>query len=414
MSDGQYYDALETRKEPERNAALFEALRSQISGAMSAAPGWAKQLDGFDAASITSREALAQLPVLRKTALKTLQEACPPFGGFVASDWGEVGRVFMSPGPIFEPEGRGKVWWGVARALYAAGGRPGDLVHNAFAYHMTPAGHMFENGAQALGCAVFPAGGGNTDMQVEAISALKPRGYTGTPDFLKILLDKADELGVDVSCLKFGLVSGAALPPSLRQELDNRNVPVVQCYGTAELGIVAYESEAQDGMIVNEDYLVEIVRPGTGDPAGEGEVGEVVVTRLNADYPMIRFATGDLSAILPGPSPCGRTNMRIKGWMGRADQTTKVRGMFVHPEHVAEVAKDFAGIDKLRFVVSRDNEQDVLSVKVESTKSDANLAEKIADKVRAVCKVRGEVEFVDLGSLPNDGIVIADERTYDG
>jgi len=413
MSDGQYYDALETREGAERDAALFDALRTQVSGAMSAAPGWAKQLDDIDPESITSRAALADLPVLRKSVLKTLQEASPPFGGFVTSDWGDVGRVFMSPGPIFEPEGCGKDWWGVARALYAAGGRPSDLIHNAFAYHMTPAGHMFENGAQALGCAVFPAGGGNTDMQVEAISALKPRGYTGTPDFLKILLDNADELGVDVSCLQYGLVSGAALPPSLRQELGNRDVPVVQCYGTADLGIVAYESSAQEGMIVNEDYIVEIVRPGTSDPVDEGVVGEVVVTRLNADYPMIRFATGDLSAVLPGASPCGRTNMRIKGWMGRADQTTKVRGMFVHPEHAAVVAKSVDGIEKLRFLVSRKNEQDVLTVMVESTKSDANLAEKIADKVRAVCKVRGEVEFVAPGSLPNDGIVIADERTYE-
>jgi phenylacetate-CoA ligase len=272
---------------------------------------------------------------------------------------------------------------------------------------------MFENGAQALGCAVFPAGGGNSDMQVEAIAALKTRGYTGTPDFLKILLDKADELGADVSCLQFGLVSGAALPPSLREELDNRNVPVVQCYGTADLGIVAYETSAQEGMIINEDYIVEIVRPGTGDPVDDGVVGEVVVTRLNADYPMFRFATGDLSAVMPGVSPCGRTNMRIKGWMGRADQTTKVRGMFVHPEHVAEVAKSVEGIDKIRFVVSRDNEQDVLTVKVESTESSSDLTEKIADIVRAICKVRGEIEFVKLESLPNDGVVIADERIYD-
>jgi phenylacetate-coenzyme A ligase PaaK-like adenylate-forming protein len=413
MGDGQYYDALETRESQEREVALFDALRAQIADACVAAPGWVKQLDGVVAEKITTREALSQLPLLRKSSLKQFQQDAPPFGGFVTSSPGDVARIFMSPGPIFEPEGKDDDWWGVARALYAAGARPGDLIHNSFAYHMTPAGHMFENGAHALGCCVIPAGVGNTEMQVEAIAALKSRGYSGTPDFLKVLLDKADELGTDISCLQIGLVSGAALPPSLRGELGERGVNVVQCYGTAELGIVAYESTAREGMIINENYLVEIVVPGTGDPVEEGEIGEVVVSRINRDYPMIRFATGDLSAVLSGLSPCGRTNMRIKGWMGRADQTTKVKGMFVHPEHVAEIAKSVEGIDRVRFVVTRDNEQDVLTVKVESTSGGSELSDEVSAMVRSVCKVRGTIAFVAPGSLPKDGIVIADERKYE-
>jgi phenylacetate-CoA ligase len=316
----------------------------------------------------------------------------------------------MSPGPIFEPEGQGSDWWGCARALYAAGIRRGDIVHNSFAYHLTPGGFILESGAHALGCAVIPGGVGNTEQQVEAIAHYKPRGYTGTPDFLKVLLDAAAKTGKDVSSLKHGLVSGAALPGSLRKELDQRGVAVLQCYATAELGVIAYESAARDGMIVNETVIVEIVRPGTGGPVAEGEVGEVVVTSFNLDYPMIRLATGDLSAILPGRSPCGRTNMRIKGWMGRADQTAKVKGMFVHPEQVAEIGKCHPELGRLRLVVTREGEQDAMTLIAECGVPGAGLADGVTETLHSVTKLRGKVQLVAPGSLPNDGKVIADER----
>lgn len=413
MNDMNHFDELETRRQDARDTAFFAALGAQLKSAKSLAPFWAEQLKDMNPDTVLSRADLAGLPVLRKTELMDLQKADMPFGGLATVSYGEIGRVFMSPGPIFEPEGKDPDWWGVARALYAAGGRPGDLIHNTFAYHMTPAGHMFENGALAMGCTVFPAGTGNTDQQVEAINLLKPRGYTGTPDFLKVLLDRADTLKLDISSIQFALVSAAALPQTLRLELGERGVPTVQCYGTAELGIVAYEAHDCPGMIVNEDYIVEIVQPGTGDPVAEGDVGEVVVTRLNNDFPMLRFATGDLSAVLPGKSPCGRSNMRIKGWMGRADQTTKVKGMFIRPEQVAAVARAHDQIGRIRFVVTRENEQDVLTVKAEKVTDTPCNADAVEETVQSVCKIRGAVEFVAAGSLPNDGIVIADERSYD-
>jgi phenylacetate-coenzyme A ligase PaaK-like adenylate-forming protein len=407
----EFYDSLETRDPQSREREFFAQLPGTIANAMQA-PGWARQLAGIDPKSVTSRKALAALPVLRKADLKELQQKNPPFGGFAVTPPGKARRLLMSPGPIFEPEGHGKDWWGAARALHAAGFRPGDIVHNAFAYHLTPGGFILESGAHALGCAVIPGGIGNTEQQVEAIAVLKPNGYTGTPDFLKILLDIAQKLGKDASSLKRGLVSGAALPSSLRQELASRGVDVLQSYATAELGVIAYESSACEGMIVNETVLVEIVRPGTGDPVVDGEVGEVVVTSFNRDYPMIRLATGDLSAVLAGQSPCGRTNLRIKGWMGRADQTTKVKGMFVHPGQVAEIAKRHPELGRLRLAVGREAEQDVMTLYAECHGAREGLDETVAASLQAVTKLRGHVKLVEPGSLPNDGKIIADERSY--
>ena len=363
-------------------------------------------------ASVTSRAVLAALPVLRKSNLKERQLASPPFGGFIVTPADRLKRLLMSPGPIFEPEGHGTDWWNAARALFAAGFRRGDVVHNAFAYHLTPGGFILESGAHALGCTVIPGGVGNTEQQVEAIAHLNPNGYTGTPDFLKILLDTADKTGKDVSSLKRGLVSGAALPPSLRAEFDARGVAVLQAYATAELGVIAYETAARDGMVVNENIIVEIVRPGTGDPVGDGEVGEVVVTSFNADYPMIRLATGDLSAVLAGPSPCGRTNMRINGWMGRADQTTKIKGMFVHPGQVVEVAKRHPELGRVRLRVTREAEQDVMTLAAECAVPASGVEGAVAASLQAVTKLKGRVQLIAPGTLPNDGKIIADERSY--
>jgi phenylacetate-CoA ligase len=406
-----HYDTLETRDPAERERAHFERLAEQIARAVTA-PGWAQQLAGVDPDAVTSRAALARLPVLRKSDLLRLQKELPPFGGFAVTPVNKAKRLLMSPGPIFEPEGHGADWWGAARALYAAGFRAGDIAHNSFAYHLTPGGYILESGLHALGCAVFPGGVGNTEQQVEAIAHLRPSGYVGTPDFLKILLDTAAKLGKDASSLERGLVSGAALPATLRAELAGRGVKVLQCYATAELGIIAYESDAREGMIVNETMLLEIVRPGTGDPVADGEVGEVVVTSFNPDYPMIRVATGDLSAVLPGISPCGRTNMRIKGWMGRADQTTKIKGMFVHPAELAEIGRRHPELGRLRLVVAREGEQDTMTLLAECTLAlaPADLNEAVAATLHAVTKLRGPVRFVAPGHLPNDGKVIADER----
>jgi phenylacetate-coenzyme A ligase PaaK-like adenylate-forming protein len=406
-----HFDQLETRDPEQRELAQFNLLPDLIRNAIAGAPGWADHLNGIDPAAVTSREALAALPVLRKSGLHALQARRPPFGGFATTPVGEVARVFMSPGPIFEPEGRGEDWWRAARALYAAGVRKGDIVHNTFAYHLTPGGWILDSGARAIGCAVIAAGPGNTEQQIEAIQALKPSVYVGVPDYLKILLDKARETGKDATSFKKALVGGAALFPSLRSEYKQRGVTTFQMYATADLGIIAYESPALDSMIVDEGVIVEIVRPGTGDPVPPGEVGEVVVTSFNRDYPMIRFGTGDLSAVLPGISPCGRTNMRIKGWLGRADQTTKVKGLFVHPEQVAEVAKRHAGVGRVRLVVTRAGEQDIMTLRAEA-REDAGLKAKLAESLQAVTKLKGEVEIVAPGSLPNDGKVIADERTY--
>jgi phenylacetate-CoA ligase len=405
----EHYDSLETRDLEDRERDFLRALPDLIALALRA-PGWAAQLAGIDPHAVTSRAELSKLPVLRKSELATRQKEVPPFGGFNVTAPARLRRLLMSPGPIFEPQGRANDFWGAARALFAAGLRSDDVVHNSFSYHLTPGGFMMEAGAHALGCAVIPAGTGNTEQQVEAIAHFKPSGYLGTPDYLKVLLDAAAKAGKDASSLRRAVVSGAALPSSLRQELAARGVEACQCYATADLGVVAYESEAREGMIVNETLLVEIVRSGTGDPVAVGEVGEVVVTSFNSDYPMIRLATGDLSAVLPGRSACGRTNMRLTGWMGRADQTTKIKGMFVHPGQVAQIGKRHPELGRLRLVVSRAGEQDVMTLMAECARPAAPLQEAVVATLRAVTKLGGEVKFVDVGALPNDGKVIADQR----
>ncbi len=407
-----HFDQLETRDPEAREQSLFALLPDLVRNAMAKGPGWADHLNGVHPIAVTSREALAKLPILRKSSLKDLQAARPPFGGLAASDTSSLGRIFMSPGPIFEPEGLGDDWWRTARALHAAGFRRGDIVHNTFAYHLTPGGWILDAGARALGCTVVAAGPGNTEQQLEAIQHLKPSAYVGVPDYLKILLDKAKEGRKDISSIKKAMVGGGALFPSLRAEYKQRGIATYQTYATADLGIIAYESQALEGMIVDEGAIVEIVRPGTGDPLPDGEVGEVVVTTFNRDYPMIRLATGDLSAVLSGLSPCGRTNVRIKGWLGRADQTTKVKGMFVHPEHVAEIAKRHPGLGRIRLVVSRAGEQDVMTLRAESAASGSDLVTALANDMQALTKLKGEVEIVPPGNLPNDGLVIADERKY--
>ena len=405
----EHFDQLETRDADARERDFFGRLPDFIALALSA-PGWAAQLAGVDPNTVTSRAALAKLPVLRKSELVVRQRERPPFGGFNVTAPGRMRRLLMSPGPIFEPEGEAKDFWGVARALFAAGFRAAEVVHNSFSYHLTPGGFMMESGAHALGCAVIPAGTGNTEQQVAAIAHFKPTGYLGTPDFLKVLLDAAEQAGKDASSLRRALVSGAALPMSLRQELAARGVRVRQCYAIADLGVIAYESEEIEGLIVNETLLVEIVWPGTGDLVAMGDVGEVVVTSFHPDYPMIRFATGDLSAVIPGRSPCGRTNMRLSGWMGRADQATKVKGMFVHPAQVAQVGKRHPELGRLRLSVTRAGEQDAMTLIAESSARADGLQAAVAATLQSVTKLRGEVKFVAPGSLPNDGKVIADER----
>ena len=412
----EYYDALETREPQERERALMAALPKQLEHAKKNAPAFANILAGVDPREITTRRALAQLPVTRKSELKDLQHAAPPFGGLAATAPGRLARLFMSPGPIFDPEGRSADWWRMARPMFAAGIRTGDIVQNCFSYHFTPAASMMEGGALALGCAVIPAGTGQTEMQVQSMAELRPKAYVGTPSFLKIILEKAAETGADVSSVSTAVVGAEALPPSLRKWLNEHGVPrVQQIYASADLGNIGYESEALEGMIIDEQLIVEILRPGTGDPVAEGEVGEVVVTPLNADYPLVRFATGDLSAVLPGVSPCGRTNMRIRGWMGRADQTTKVKGMFVHPFQVAAVAKRHSEIRKARLVVDNPDGQDRMTLHCELAQEapPANLAQAIAASLRDITKLRGEVAFRRPGELPNDGKVIEDAKKYD-
>ncbi|MCP3401413.1 phenylacetate--CoA ligase family protein [Bradyrhizobium sp. CCGB20] len=404
-----HYDARETREQAVREAELFSRLPDVLRGAM-AAPAYAERLKGVDPAAVTSRAALADLPVLRKSELPALHKASTPFGGFVAAAPGSFARLFTSPGPIFEPEGRQADPWRGARALFAAGFRPDDIVLNTFSYHLTPGGFIFDASARALGCAVIPAGPGNTEQQFELIEAYRPVGYSGTPDFLKILLDAAASAGRDVSSIKRALVSGAAFPPSLQAEIKARGIDAYQAFGTADLGLIAFETEARDGMVVNEDLIMEIVKPGTGDPVAPGDVGEIVVTSLDPHHPWIRLALGDLTAALPGPSKCGRTNMRIKGWMGRADQTTKVKGMFVRPEQVAEIGKRHAALGRLRLVVMRQGEADAMTLRAETADANDALREEIAGTLRAVTKLGGNVELVSPGALPNDGKVIADER----
>jgi phenylacetate-CoA ligase len=410
-----HFDKLEARAPELRERALFKDLRAILRGSRPRAAALRKQLQGIKIEEIKTRADLAKIPVTRKSDLVQLQADDPPFGGLTAAKASGMRRLLVSPGPIFEPDGHGKDWWGAARALYAAGIRRGDIVLNTFSYHLTPGGHIMESGAAAIGCPVIPAGPGNTEQQLDAIRHYRPRAYCGTPDFLKIILDKAVELKRDVKSLECALVSGAALPASLRQELEKRGVMVRQCYATAELGVIAYETSTakgvlNEGMVVNEHIILEIVRPGTGDPVQPGEVGEVVVTRLNKDYPLLRLATGDLSALLPGKSPCGRTHLRIKGWMGRADQTTKVKGMFVHPKQIADVAARHPEIGRARLVVTREKEQDAMALHVECAKAADGMAGAIAETLQAVTKLKGSVVIAKPGSLPNDGKVIADER----
>lgn len=408
-----HFDQLETRDPEQREIALFNLLPSVIRRAKELAPGWARHLADVDPDAVTSREALAKLPILRKSSLPELQIAQLPFGGFATAAPTEMARIYMSPGPILEPEGFGEDWWRTARALFAAGFRKGDIVHNTFSYHLTPGAWILDAGARALGCTVVAAGPGNTEQQLEAIARLNPTAYVGVPDYLKILLDKAREAGREIKSFKRAVVSGGALFPSLRQEYRDRGIEVFQMYATADVGVIAYESSALDGMIVDEGVIVEIVQPGTGDPLPPGEVGEVVVTSFNRDYPMIRLATGDLSAVIEGVSPCGRTNMRIKGWLGRADQTTKVKGMFVHPGQVATVAKRYPELGRVRLVVGRSGEQDTMVLKAESKSQDPALAARVAETLQDVTKLKGVVELVGPGTLPNDGKVIVDERTYE-
>jgi phenylacetate-CoA ligase len=407
-----YYDALETRSPAEREASLFAQLPKVLKLAAQS-PAYAERLKDVDLASITSREALATLPILRKAELPALQKAALPFGGFVAEAPGSFGRLFTSPGPIFEAESAVSDPWRSARGLFAAGFRKGDVVLNTFSYHLTPGGFIMDSGARALGCAVIPAGPGNTEQQFELIEAYRPAAYCGTPDFLKILLDGAASSGRDVSSIKRALVSGAAFPKSLQEEFSAKGIEAYQAYATADLGFIAYETSAREGLVVNEDIIVEIVRPGTGDPVPEGEVGEIVVTTLDPHHPFIRLALGDLTAAMAGTSRCGRTNMRIKGWMGRADQATKVKGMFVRPEQVAEIGRRHPELGRLRLVVTREGETDVMTLAAEATMPGDDLAAAVSATLQSATKLKGAVKLVTPGSLPNDGKVIADERKYD-
>lgn len=398
-----HFDSAETRSQDEREADQSAALRSLLSGITTAPEEWQAA-----AKEVKSSADLVALPVLRKSDLAAWQKARPPFGGIAVKN---VAHVFQSPGPIYEPGGTSHDWWRMGRFLHGLGIGRGDVVQNCFSYHMTPAGMIFENGAQAVGATVFPAGTGQTELQVQAARDLSVTVYAGTPDYLKIILDRADEMCVDLSGITRAAVGGGALFPSLRAEYAARGITCLQCYATADLGNIAYESLAMEGMIIDEGVIVEIVTPGTGDPVEDGQVGEVVVTSLNPDYPLIRFATGDLSAVLPGQSPCGRTNTRIKGWMGRADQTTKIKGMFVRPEQVAALVAKEAGILRARVVARRVDEKDAMTVEIETnTQAEASSYEK---SVIETLKLRGDVVIVEPGTLPNDGKVIDDQRAYD-
>jgi phenylacetate-CoA ligase len=409
-----YYDDLETRAPEERERAWAAALPGLIAHAKSKAPYFSGLLQSFEANDVRDLKSLARLPVTRKADLIELQKREPPFGGMTTVAIGSLGRVYASPGPIYDPQGVKGDFWRFGRALWAAGARRGELVHNTFSYHFTPAGFMLDLAAQAVGCAVFPAGIGQTELQVQTIAALKPSVYAGTPSFLKIILEKADELRADLSSIQKALVSGEALLPSVREALKARGIEVRQAYGTADVGLIAYETEPMAGLIIDEGIVVEIVRPGTGDPVAEGDVGEVVITNLAPEYPLIRFATGDLSAFLPGLSRCGRTNRRIKGWMGRADQTTKVKGMFVHPSQVAEVIRRHPEVRKARLSVDHDEQRnDRMTLACETEGADDASGEAIAASIREVTKLRGEVKLVPPGALPNDGKVIEDLRKYD-
>lgn len=414
MSDNRYFDARETRSPDERLAEQMAMVRTVLEHARSRSQYWGEQLADVDPASIREPADMARIPLTRKEDIPGRHAEHPPFGGMEAASMADMAHVFQSPGPIFEAAEDKGDYWRFGRAFWAAGLRPGELVHNTLSYHLTPAGMMLDSGARAVGCPVFPAGIGNTDVQVEAIERLRPPVYAGTPSFLKALLDKGQELGRDVSSFDRALVGAEPLSSSLREEMGSRGVRVLQMFGTAELGLVAYESDAVDGLITDEDVLVEVVRPGSGEPVAEGEVGEMVVTVLRAGaFPIIRFATGDMTAFLPGPSPCGRTAPRIKGWMGRANQTTKVKGMFVTPEQINAVMARHPEIRRARLVVTRDNEKDAMTLHVETEAGNAGLNDKISESLQAVTKMRGDVRVAAEGELPNDGKVIADERSFD-
>ena len=419
-----FFDALETRSATEREAALMAALPAQLAHAKRASAAFADLLRDVDTTRVVDRAALARLPVIRKHELQERQQAARQgaagataagnvFGGFSALGYGAaMPRVFASPGPIYEPEGTARDYWRMARAIYAAGFRPGELIHNSFSYHFVPAGSMMETGAHAMGCTVFPGGTGQTEQQVQAMRELQPAGYIGTPSFLKIIVEKAAEMGVTLPSVTKAMFGGEAFPPSLRDWFTAHGINGYQCYATADLGLIAYETSAREGLVLDEGVIVEIVRPGTGDPVADGEVGELVVTTLNPAYPLIRFGTGDLSAVLPGTCPTGRTNSRIKGWMGRADQTTKIRGMFVHPKQVDEIVKRFGEVARARLVVSGEMANDSMTLRVEAAGPVEGLSQRIGDAIREVTKLRGQVEIVPPGSLPNDGKIIEDARSY--
>ena len=408
----EHYDRLETRDPEERERSLLAALPKHIAHAKRNAPGWARVLGAIDPEAVTDRAALAKLPVTRKSDLPALQKTERPFGGLNAVPAARMGRIFVSPGPIYDPGGTGGDWWRTARALFAAGFRAGDVALNTFAYHFTPAGAMLESGAVALGCAVVAAGTGQTDIQVSTIADLRANAYIGTPSFLKLIVERADELGSDIRCLEKAAVGAEFLAPALRAAMKERGIRVLQSYASADIGMIAYESEALEGMVVDEGLLLEIVRVGTGEPVAPGEVGEIVVTSFNSDYPLVRFGTGDLSAVLPGASPCGRTNTRIRGWMGRADQATKVKGMFVHPAQIGEIARRHAEIVKARLVVDNPGGGDRMTLRCEVRDPSPGLAAAIADTLRNVTKLRGDVVFALPGELPADGKVIEDAKTY--
>jgi phenylacetate-CoA ligase len=413
----QFFDDLEARHPEAREGALMAALPAHVAHAKANAPGFGRILKDVDSNDIKSRKSLARLPVTRKSDLQALQKAQPPLGGLNATPLEKLAKLFVSPGPLYDPEGRGADWWRAGRGLFAGGFRTGELVLNTFAYHFTPAGSMLESGALALGCTVIPAGTGQTEMQVAAIRDLRVQGYVGTPSFLKLIVEKADETKSDISSLRKAQVGAEYLPPALRQAMRQRGIAVTQMYGSADLGLIAYESAMADGtvnegMILEEALILEIVRPGTGDPLPDGEVGEVVITSFNRDYPLIRFGTGDLSAVLPGASPCGRTNVRLKGWMGRADQSTKVRAMFVTPGQVAEVLRRHPEVQRARLVVEGEAGSDRMTLKCEVTEQISGLVEALVASIREVTKLRGEVELAAPGSLPNDGKVIEDKRKY--
>ena len=414
-----HFDSLETRTPAQRDADQFALLPAQVAHAQAFSPAFAQVLQGVDAASVRDRAALARLPVTRKSDLHERQKAVRAAGGDVFGGFSTVGygagmpRLFASPGPIYEPEGTARDYWRMARAIFAAGFRPGELIHNCFSYHFVPAGSMMETGAHALGCTVFAGGTGQTEQQVQAMAELQPAGYIGTPSFLKIILEKAADMGVALPGVRKAMFGGEAFPPSLRDWFVARGVEGYQCFATADVGLIAYETRAREGLVIDEGVLVEVVRPGTGDPVPDGEVGELVVTSLNPVYPLVRFGTGDLSAVLAGPCPTGRTNTRIKGWMGRADQTTKIRGMFVHPGQVNEIAKRFPEVVRVRLVVTGAMANDAMTLRVETTCGGPDgLAAKIGEAIRDVTKLRGAVELVLPGSLPNDGKVIEDARSY--